>query len=107
VIVGDHGWQDRNPEDKLSNLNAYHLPGESPPEPWPTIPPVDTFRVVSDGYFGGDFGTLEDRSYFSHEGDAFSFLEVVNTWSPVHQPKSAGCDGRLWRLGDGNRSFRA
>lgn len=82
VIMGDHGWADRNAEDKMSILNAYYLPGDDPPKLWPTITPVNTFRVLFDSYFGGAFGKLDDRSYFSHDDDAFNFQEVTNTWRP-------------------------
>ena len=82
VIMGDHGWADRNSEDKLSILNAYHLPGVGNAALYPTITPVNTFRVILDAYFGGRYGLLEDASYFSYETDVFGFQLVQNSWEP-------------------------
>jgi len=81
VIEGDHGWADRNPEDKLSNFNAIHLPFGGKARLYPTLTPVNTFRIVLDEYFGGDFPLLEDVSYYSTEGDMFQFTVVPNTWT--------------------------
>lgn len=81
IIQGDHGWADRNPEDKLSILNAYHLPGAGGSLLYPTITPVNSFRLVLNTYFGGDFEVLDDVSYFSSEQAKFDFVEIENTWS--------------------------
>ncbi len=81
VIQGDHGWADRDHEDKLSILNAYHLPGGDTGSLYPTITPVNSYRLILDDYFGGNFGLLQDISYFSHEIDIFKFELVPNTWS--------------------------
>ena len=81
IILGDHGWAERNLEDKLSILNAYHLPGLEPSWLYPTITPVNTFRVIFDRYFGAELGLLDDVSYFSFEDGIFKFELVENTWS--------------------------
>lgn len=82
IIQGDHGWADRDHEDKMSILNAYHLPGGADERLYPTITPVNSFRIVFDEYFGGHLGQLEDISYFSDEIDTFDFEVVPNTWQP-------------------------
>ena len=82
IIQGDHGWADRNPEDKMSILNVYHLPGEADERLYPTITPVNSFRIVFDEYFGGQLGQLDDVSYFSNEIETFKFEVVPNTWQP-------------------------
>lgn len=71
VIQGDHGW---DPRYRLQILNAYYLPetsdGIAPSATiYPTITPVNTFRLIFDHYFGGSFGLLPDHSYFSVGGD--------------------------------------
>jgi hypothetical protein len=82
IIQGDHGWADRDHEDKMSILNAYNLPGEADNRLYPTITPVNSFRLVLDEYFGGSFEPLEDVSYFSDEIDTFEFEVIPNTWRP-------------------------
>ena len=34
LLMGDHGWAERNMEDKLSILNAYLVPPEAAAESW-------------------------------------------------------------------------
>lgn len=80
VIQGDHGWADRKPEDKMMILNAIYLPSEGRQDLYPTITPVNTFRVVLNRYLGGNFPLLEDISYFSGDDDIFDFIRLENTW---------------------------
>lgn len=71
IIQGDHGplpdlAQDY--PDRIPILNAYYLPGVQASEVlYPSISPVNSFRVVLNAYFGQDLHLLEDRSYFAPE----------------------------------------
>lgn len=74
IVQGDHGpgahsdgatVEGTAPYEVFSILNAYLLPGESEHEPYATISPVNSFRVVFNRYFDAGFELLEDRSYFS------------------------------------------
>jgi hypothetical protein len=76
VLQGDHGpaglleWKNPTPtavRDRMEILNAYYLPGVGDGALYPSITPVNTFRVIFDEYFGGEYGLLEDVSYFSNE----------------------------------------
>ncbi len=70
IIQGDHGTRSKNRQSHLfisestGILNAYYLPQRCKPKLYPTITPINTFRVVFDSCFGSDFGLLEDKSYF-------------------------------------------
>lgn len=58
-------WSDASKEElgrKLRILNAYYLPGEPPMQPYSTITPVNTFRLILDDYFGADLELLPDRT---------------------------------------------
>jgi hypothetical protein len=81
ILTGDHGWADDSPEQKLSILHAYLLPGKGAAF-YPTITPVNTFRLVLRQYFGADLPLLEDRSYYSEGRDLQNFEAVENTWRP-------------------------
>jgi hypothetical protein len=60
VVMGDHGLKNDN---RFENLNAYYLPGEGSQNLYPTISPVNSFRLIFDTYFGTHFGLLPDASY--------------------------------------------
>jgi hypothetical protein len=70
VIQGDHGW---DAVHRMTILNAYYLPGGGSQRIYPTITPVNTFRVIFDQYFGGKYPLLPDKSYFSPDNRQFGF----------------------------------
>jgi hypothetical protein len=82
LLMGDHGWADRDIEDKHSILNAYLVPPEAAAQLNQTITPVNSFRVIFDAVFGGSYGRLPDVSYYSTDDAEFEFVIVPNTWTP-------------------------
>jgi hypothetical protein len=64
---------------KFRILNAYYLPGVDSSVLYPTITPVNSFRLVFDLYFGTSLGLLPDVSYayvdYSHP---YQFLDVTD-----------------------------
>ena len=72
ILQGDHGpWmQPRN--NKFWILNAYYLPGHAE-KLYPTISPVNTFRLIFDEYFGGKYDMLKDESYYSPVPNLYKF----------------------------------
>jgi hypothetical protein len=70
VIQGDHGWDSVH---RMTILNAYYLPGGGSQGIYPTITPVNTFRVIFNQYFGGSYPMLEDKSYYSSDTRQFGF----------------------------------
>jgi hypothetical protein len=73
IIQGDHGPPPdltNDPAVRMPILNAYSLPGVDPDQAlYPSISPVNSFRVVLNRYFGADLPLLEDRSYFAPNQD--------------------------------------
>jgi hypothetical protein len=77
IIQGDHGpggsldWASPDRTclwERSGILNAYYLPGNGQDALYPTISPVNSFRVVLNSYFGADLPLLPDETYFtSHE----------------------------------------
>src|SRR6266496_1066122 len=75
VLMGDHGpasmfhWDLDAPGciwERTSNLYALRLPGhQNDGTLYPSISPVNTFRVIFDTYFGTDLPLLEDRTYLA------------------------------------------
>jgi len=82
ILQGDHApWFHSNSDEKKI-LNAYYLPGHTDLL-YPTISPVNSFRLVLNTYLGADFSLLDDRSYNSNIPDIYTFDEVMNPCAPT------------------------
>jgi hypothetical protein len=57
VLQGDHGYRDS--PSQYAILNAYYLPNGYE-RLFPSITPVNTFRIIFDEYFGGNYPILPD-----------------------------------------------
>jgi hypothetical protein len=77
VIQGDHGL-DGPLSSQMAILNAYHLPEDGDQLLYETISPVNTFRVIFDAYFDGNYELIEDISYYSRHDDPFNLTLVPN-----------------------------
>ena len=77
ILQGDHGhWLQHSPQHFFI-LNAYYLPGHAG-ELYPTISPVNTFRLIFNAYFGGKYDMLADVTYFSPVPKLYEFSMVPN-----------------------------
>jgi len=78
IIQGDHGEPWGINFDRMTILNAYYLPGiDYSKALYPSITPVNSFRVVFDQYFHGNLPLLPDKSYFSQRGTLWSFNYIT------------------------------
>jgi hypothetical protein len=85
IIQGDHGPKGFSDDDaEIGNftenfgiLNAYYFPDQDYTGIYPSISPVNSFRVVMNKFFGTDFPLLDDESYFSDVGAPFDFKRVT------------------------------
>jgi len=64
VVQGDHGYVLE--ERRFNNLMAFYFPKDGNASLYPTITPVNTFRLISNLYFGTN---LELRNDVSNESD--------------------------------------
>jgi hypothetical protein len=78
IFQGDHGPWLQPQAKRLWIFNAYYFPGHKDVL-YPTISPVNTFRLVFNTYFGGKYDMLEDISYFSPVPKLYQFSEVPST----------------------------
>jgi len=62
---------------RISIFNAYYFPGGGKNELYPTITPINSFRLILDTNFGENKGLLEDKSYFSDYVHPYQFFEVT------------------------------
>jgi phosphoglycerol transferase MdoB-like AlkP superfamily enzyme len=78
IIQGDHGPPASHPEQHLGILNAYYLPKDTT-SLYPTITPVNTFRLILSEYFGENYPLLPDESYSLETNNNYDFTYIKNT----------------------------
>jgi len=79
LIQGDHGpTVASNSRSRMENLSVYYLPGVDA-RLYPTITPVNSFRVIFNAYFGQNLPLLEDVSRYSAYTDPFTFKPIPNS----------------------------
>jgi hypothetical protein len=66
ILQGDHGYV--IPERRYNNLLAFYFPYGGNEALYPTITPVNTFRLVSNLYFGTDMPLRNDVSNVADVG---------------------------------------
>lgn len=85
IIQGDHGpgayydtlqLDEACLRERYSILNAYYFPDENYALLYPSITPVNSFRVILNNYFGADMELLEDRNYFAGWLKPYQFTDV-------------------------------
>lgn len=79
VLLGDHGPTiPGSPATRMKNLNAYYMPNANIPL-YPTITPVNSFRMIFNSYFSQNLPLLEDASFYSSYDDPFSYKTIPNS----------------------------
>ena len=87
IIQGDHGpgaflvWDSPNKTDlkeRFGILNAFYFPGGDQGWLYPSITPVNNFRIVFNRYFQANYEILEDDSYFSPWMRPYDFTKVTD-----------------------------
>ena len=86
IVQGDHGGGSRlQPTiegsclfERTSILNAYYFSDGQSSKLYPSITPVNSFRVVFNTYFGTQYPLLPDRTYFSHIGTPYNFTNITD-----------------------------
>ncbi|HSA99255.1 MAG TPA: hypothetical protein VLE49_01305 [Anaerolineales bacterium] len=88
LLMGDHGpasmfnFDPQTPGclwERTSILYAISLPGhENDNTVYPSISPVNTFRVIFNTYFGTDLPLLEDRSYLMYWYDPKVKVDITD-----------------------------
>lgn len=91
IIQGDHGpgaylhWgslENTLPAERFGILNAYYFPDRDYSLLYPSISPVNSFRVLFNHFFNADDELLQDRHYYSSWSFPFDFLEVTDLSLP-------------------------
>jgi hypothetical protein len=78
IIQGDHG-SPRIPGWNMAILNAYYFPDEQGRAMlYPSISPVNTFRVIINAYLGGSLDLLPDKACNSSEENPYECLVLAD-----------------------------
>jgi hypothetical protein len=86
ILQGDHGFQHDPPNGRVAILNAYYFPEGGKQALYPTISPVNSFRVIFNQYFQGEYELLEDRTYFSYFREKLNFIFEIQPESNCSIP---------------------
>jgi len=90
ILQSDHGsivpnsaTDEERIQEKMANFNSYRLPHGGEKILYDEITPVNSFRVIFNYYFNGDYDLLDDKSYWSlfnpFESDERPYFEDVTT----------------------------
>jgi len=82
IVQGDHGPRFVENEKQLDILNAYYFP-DPKPELYPSMTPVNNFRLIFNTYFGASLPLLPDESYLSDFEIPYKFTEIPNDCTPA------------------------
>ena len=91
IIQGDHGpgaylhWGELEqtwPAERFGILNAYYFAGQDNSSLYPSISPVNSFRVLFNQFFGGNYALIPDQHYYSSWSFPFDFIEVTDLSLP-------------------------
>ena len=63
---------------KMRILNAYYLPEVDKNDLYPSITPVNSFRLIFNLYLDTDFELLPDRNYVNRSGHPYKYLDVTD-----------------------------
>ena len=96
VIQGDHGSKSRLDQNDLSktdvteafpNLEALYVPDAIRAKLYPTITPVNEFRLILGELFGLNMPLLPDRSWYSPFAHPLEFTDVTATVAKFDPPQ--------------------
>ena len=91
IIQSDHGpgahlhWgslEQTVPAERFGILNAYYFPDQDYELLYPSISPVNSFRVVFNHFFDAEYELLPDQHYYSSWSFPFDFIEVTDLSLP-------------------------
>ena len=76
ILQADHGGVELPPQNRMNILNAYYLPENGNTDLYNQISPVNTFRVIFNRYFNGQYEILDDVSLFSVYKTPFEYTLI-------------------------------
>lgn len=85
ILQGDHGPTGASSnEARMKILNAYYISEDAQKSLYPSITPVNSFRVIFNNYFGSEYELLADVSYYSPENVIRDENIIQNDCNPAN-----------------------
>ncbi len=78
----DSNWKnptERMIRERMGIFNAYYLPKKEECPLYDSITPVNTFRLIFNNYFHGNYPLLNDELYFSNYINPYKFTNVTDS----------------------------
>jgi hypothetical protein len=72
-----HGFDNNDFRERFSIMNAYYFPDQEYSDLYKGISPVNSFKVVMNKYFDGNYELEPDRAYFSDWDHPFELTDVT------------------------------
>lgn len=99
ILQSDHGsgfidWGNPTNEmlkQRFSNLNAYYLPGDGKDQLYERITPVNSFRLIFNVYFNGNYPLLDDKIYWSNGYKPYDMHDVTDTVIQISNEDISSC----------------
>jgi hypothetical protein len=87
ILESDHGPTGYGGAiNRMGNFMAYYFPDKDISKAaYPSITPVNSFRLVFNEYFDGKYPLVDDVSYYSDATYNFNYEIVPNTCAPNKQ----------------------
>ncbi len=63
----------------MATLNAYLVNNAAKAQLYPTITPINAFRIILNAHYGGDYPLLEDVSYYAYKTEQLPEAEIIAT----------------------------
>ena len=92
LLQGDHGPGSRFDmlsldrvaclRERYSIFNAYYFPGQKYDGLYPSITPVNSFRVIFNTFFGAQLPLLDDKNYYASYASPYQFEDVTERIEP-------------------------
>lgn len=89
IIQGDHGscselknhkgFEDNDFKERFSILNAYYFPDQDYSMLYDSISPINSFKVVMNKYFDGEYEMDEDKALFSDWEHPYELFDVTDS----------------------------
>jgi hypothetical protein len=98
IIQGDHGpgahlntnsYPGSNMRERMTILNAYHVPATIRDRLYANVSPVNSFRLVLGDLFGPQLEPLKDEAYFSAWRTPYDFVRVTDEIHPSEASSAA------------------
>ena len=76
ILQADHGAFDIDENIRFKIFSAFYLPGIGNEFNFPSITPVNIFRIIFNHYFGANFPLLENHCFYSLYSSPYRFSEL-------------------------------